>query len=284
MVRRPIPENSDLELFIRIDTSRLLTVEIYVPHLNQHFTEGIYLAEHEQRSDANAAANLDKDIIVLIDRLAALQVHFAENPNPDAEAVLRNLQRSVQDFDIEVTQTVQQNAMGDADHARRLVAEARNLRSQVSSLERKIGVDRLITHSTQQAKKTVNMVQETVEKHGEAIDRFEFDLARQELELAAERLDERGVRNSVEKIIKLHFAILYRQDWWWRDVFESMDKTDEAFRSPDAARHWVTEGERAIREGKGAALREAVTQLWNLQTRSAADEAKERERDPGLRS
>jgi molecular chaperone DnaK len=282
MVRRAIPENSDLELFIRIDASRLITVELFVPHLNQHFTEGIYLAEHEQRSDSTAAATLNKDIVAFTDRLTALQVHLSDSPNPDAEMLVKNLQRSVQDLDIEVAVAAQQQAMGDADRARRLVAEARNLRSQVGSLERKVGIDRIIASGTKQAKKTVSAVQETVEKYGETIDRYEFDLARKELEQAAERLDERAVRNSVEKLVKLNFGILQKQDWWWRDIFESMDKSDAAFRSPDAARHWVGEGERAIREGKGAALREAVTQLWNLQTRSAADEAKERAKESGL--
>jgi molecular chaperone DnaK len=282
MVRRAIPENSELELFIRIDASRLITVEIFVPHLNQHFSEGIYLAEHEQRSDSTAAATLNKDIVAFTDRLAALQAHLGENPNADAEMVLKNLQHSVQDLDIDVAVTAQQQALGDPDRARRLVAEARNLRSQVGALERKVGVDRIISAGTKQAKNTINAVQETVERYGDTVDRYEFDLARKELEQAAERLDERAVRHSVEKLIKLHFGILQKQDWWWRDTFESMDKSDAAFRNPDAARHWVAEGERAIREGKGGALREAIRQLWNLQTRSAAEEAKQRAAETGV--
>ena len=284
MVRRAIPENSDLELFIRIDASRLITVEIFVPHLNQHFSEGIYLAEREQSSDSTAAVTLNKDIIAFTDRLTALQSHLSENPNADAEMVLGNLQRSVQDLDIEVALAAQQQTLGDADRARRLVAEARNLRSQVTALERKVGVDRIFEAGTKQARNTVAVVQDTVERYGDTIDRYEFDLARKELEQAAERLDERAVRNSVEKLLRLHFGILKKQDWWWRDVFESMDKSDAAFRNPDAARHWVAEGERAIREGKGPALREAVSQLWNLQTVSAAEEAKQKAAESGLRS
>jgi molecular chaperone DnaK len=282
MVRRPIPENSELELFIRVDASRLITVEIFVPHLNQHFSEGIYLAEHEQRSDSTTAVTLNNEIVAFTDRLSGVQAHLAENPNTDAEMVLRNLQRSLQDLDIEVAMASQQQALSDPDRARRLVAEARNLRSQVGALERKVGVDRIIAAGTKQAKNTVSAVKETVERYGDTIDRYEFDLACKELDSAAERLDERAVRHSIEKLIKLHFAILQKQDWWWRDTFESMDKTDAAFRNPDAARHWVAEGERAIREGKSAALREAIRQLWTLQTISAADEARQRAAPSGL--
>jgi len=43
-LRRPIPEGSEIQLVIRIDVSRRITVEAFVPHLNEHFTKGMYLA------------------------------------------------------------------------------------------------------------------------------------------------------------------------------------------------------------------------------------------------
>lgn len=284
MVRRAIPENSDLELLIQIDASRLITVEIFVPHLNQHFSEGIYLAEHEQRSDNTAAATLNKDIVAFTDRLSALQACLAENPNADAEMVLKNLQRSVVDLDVDVALAAQQEALGDPDRARRLVAGARDLRSQIGTLERKIGVDRILAQGTAQAKDTLNAVAETVEKYGDTLDRFEFEGRRREIEEAAGRYDERAVRNGIGKLIELHSAILQKQDWFWRDMFESMDKSDAAFSNPSAARHWVAEGEKAIREGKGQALRDAVRQLRSLQLRSAVEQAKGKGELPGLTS
>lgn len=284
MVRRAIPENSELDLFIQIDASRLITVEIFVPHLNQHFSEGIYLAEHEQRSDNTAAAALDKDIIALRGRLYALEAHLAETPNADAEMVLKNLKRSVDDLDVEVAQAAQQQALGDPDRARRLVAGARDMRSQIGAIERKVGVDRVIAVGTAQARDTLKMVGENIEKYGDTLDRFEFDGRRKELEEAAARLDERAVRNSIKNLLTLNSAVLQKQDWFWRDIFKSMDKSDAAFSNPSAARRWVAEGERAIREGNGQLLREAVRQLWNLQPRSAVEKALESRLGTGLTS
>jgi molecular chaperone DnaK len=284
MVRRAIVENSELELFIRLDTSRLITIDIFVQQLNQHFSDGVYLAEQEQRNDNDAAAALDKEIGAFTDRLSALQVHLAEKPNADAETQLDKLQRAVEDLDIERAHAAQQQTLGDSDRARRLVATSRELRGQIGALERRIGVDRLMTARTENAKSTLTTVQEVVEKYGEAVDRFTFEMRRKELEEAAARLDERAVRFSIDKLTRLQLEVLYKHDWFWRDIFESMDKSDAAFSNASAARDLVAKGEHAIREGNGAALREAVRKLWALQPPSAIQTAQQKAMRPGLRS
>jgi hypothetical protein len=284
MVRRPIVENSELELFIRLDTSRLITIDIFVQQLNQHFSDGVYLAEQEQRNDNDAAAALNKEIGAFTDRLTALQAHLAEKPNADAEAQFDRLRRAVEDLDIELAHAAQQQMMGDPDRARRLVASSRDLRGQIGALERRIGVDRFMTARTENARNTLLEAQEVVEKYGEAVDRFTFEMRRKELEEAAARLDERAVRFSIDKLTRLQLEVLYKHDWFWRNIFETMDKSDAAFSNASAARHWVAQGDRAIREGNGAALREAVRKLWTLQPPSAIQAAQQKAMRPGLRS
>ena len=284
MVKRPIPEDSELELYIRIDASRLITVEIFVPHLNQHFSEGVYLAEQEQRTDNDAATTLNRDIASFADRLTAVEVHMKQHPDDEGEVSLKKLRRAAEDLDIEVMQATQHRALNDPDQIRRLVAAGRDLRAQVGLFERKVGMDRLMAASTADAKNTVAHVNETVERYGDKVDRFEFEMRRKELEQAAERLDERAVRNAITKMISLKFAILYKQDWFWRDMFESMDKSEASFSNASAARHFVSEAERAIREGQGGKLRDAVRQLWTLQPLGAVEAAQQKALRTGLRS
>src|ERR1051325_274372 len=47
-VRRPVPEGSELQLHIKVDASRLITVEVFVPHLNEHFTDKIFIPKDEE--------------------------------------------------------------------------------------------------------------------------------------------------------------------------------------------------------------------------------------------
>jgi molecular chaperone DnaK len=285
MVRRPIPEDSEIELFIQIDRSRLITVEIFVPHLNQHFADGVYLAEQEQQDEKDAAAKLTKEIEGFTDRLALLHDHLENHGGAgDAAQALATLRQRVEDLDIEVTSSIQQNTLSDLERVRRLASKARDLRTQISALEHRIGVDRLLTERSRQAGAVIREVEDTVKKYGDKLVAYEFEMVRKQLEHAAERLDERGVNKCIEDLSALNLRILSNQDWFWRDIFDSMDKSDTAFVNPKQAQHWVLEGERAIREGKGDALRVAVRKLWDLQPRDKREASLEKARRTGLRS
>ncbi len=284
MIHRPIPEDSAIELVIRIDTSRLITIEIMVPHLNQHFTEGVYLAQREQQDESGAAAKLTRDIQRFTDRLAVLQEHLNHEPNPDLEATLQPLRRQLEDLDIDVITAEQQSGLSDPDRVRRLVASGRDLRTQIATLEHRIGMDRLLAGRALQARATLDEAAQLAAQYGDAVDRYEFDMQRKDFEEAAAKLDERGVRRCIQALDALKFRILSKQDWFWREVFDGMDRTENAFSNPNAAQVWVDKGEQAIRAGDNRALREAVEKLWELQPHSAAQEVRQSALRSGLRS
>jgi molecular chaperone DnaK len=284
MIRRPIPENSEIELFIRIDASRLITVDVFVPHLNQHFSKGVYMPEQEQRDEQGTTAKITREIEALADRLAVVKEHIDISQNPGFAATFDILKREVEDLDIEFTSANQQSGYSDFEKARRIVASTRNLRSQIARLEHQIGYDKLLTTRATRAKETLESSKETVEKYGDKIDRYECDMLRKAFEQAAERLDEAGVRKCVQELDKLNIRVLFGQDWWCRQYFEHMDKSDGCFVNQGAARHWVAQGEAAIRDGDGAKLREALNGLWGLMPASAAEDSRRKAMRTTLRS
>jgi molecular chaperone DnaK len=286
MIRRPIPEGSDLDLFIRIDTSRLITVEVSVPHLNLQFSEGVYLAEQEQRSDRDTAARLTGDINAFAERLAALAEYQQKHPNADAEQVRRGLERELYDLDVELAHGTQlQNLGADPDSLRRLDARARDLRTQIRALEQRIGIDRFLEMRTEHAHATIAHLLKIVEEYGDALDRFEFEQRRKELEAAAERLDERAVRKCIVELEGLQFKILSKHDWYWQSLLQGMmQQSADAFINPSAAQHYLQEAERAVQEGNSQGLRVAVIKLHELLPVSARQRAQEQAAETILRA
>jgi len=71
-IRRPIPEGSEIELSIRIDASRLITADAFVPCLNQHFSERVYVAPREERDYADLVESVPEEIATHLDRLDEL--------------------------------------------------------------------------------------------------------------------------------------------------------------------------------------------------------------------
>jgi molecular chaperone DnaK len=286
MIRRPIPEGSDLDLFIRIDTSRLITVEVSVPHLNLQFSEGVYLAEQEQRSDRDMAARLTGDINAFAERLAALAEYQQKHPNAEAEQIRRDLERELYDLDVELAHGTQlQNLGGDPDSLRRLDARARDLRTQIRALEQRIGVDRFFEMRTEHAHATIAEVLKIVEEYGDTLDRFEYEQRRKALEEAAERLDERAVRKCIEAMEGLKFQVLSKHDWFWQNVLKNLQQhSSDTFLNPTAAQHYMQDAERAVREGNGPALRAAVHKLHGLLPVSERQRAQEQAAETILRA
>jgi molecular chaperone DnaK len=284
MIRRPVPENKELELFVKIDTSRLITVDIFVPHLNQHFSEGVYIPEHEQQAETDVARRLINDISTLTDRLIVLHEHIDQKPNSDFEAAFTNLRREVQDFDMAVEASKDRDETRDTEEARRLVATGRDLRNQVAALERRAGIDRYLIARGLAAQKTLDGVLEVVEKCGDTVNKFEFEMLKKELERAAQRHDERGVAKCVADLETLQFRVLEKHDWFWREMFESMGAEGVSFNNATAARRCLDEGEAAIREGDGATLRKSVRALWALASPTSIEIARRKALRPGIRS
>src|SRR5829696_5145633 len=130
-VRRPVPEGSELQLHIKVDASRLITVEVFIPHLNEHFTERVYMPREEEPDYLELLAGAHLEIEGCLVRLTRVEAHlillaareaqddfdFPEVIGDDFAADLRaaashapdprrveaeRLRRELEDFDIEI--------------------------------------------------------------------------------------------------------------------------------------------------------------------------------------
>src|ERR1051325_5468116 len=75
-VRRPVPEGSELQLHIKVDASRLITVEVFVPHLNEHFTDKIFIPKDEEPDFVELLKGAHLEIENCLARLTRLEEHL----------------------------------------------------------------------------------------------------------------------------------------------------------------------------------------------------------------
>jgi molecular chaperone DnaK len=75
-VRRPVPEGAELQLHIKVDASRLITVEVFIPHLNEHFTERIYIPKDEEPDYLELLKGAHLEIENCLARLDRLEEHL----------------------------------------------------------------------------------------------------------------------------------------------------------------------------------------------------------------
>ncbi|MFN2417253.1 MAG: Hsp70 family protein [Pyrinomonadaceae bacterium] len=311
-VRRPVPEGSEVQLHIKVDASRLITVEVFVPHLNEHFTERVYMPKEEEPDYLELLAGAHLEIENCLVRLTRVEAHLmlsaareaeddfdfpevvydedfvddlrrAASHAPDPRRVeAESLRRELEDFDIEIGAYQATGDMEDQDHAARVVERVRESRARVASLERRAGLAPTGS-SAEDAARLADSAAETVTAHGTEAQRARLAALRRELSEASARGDVRGVRKAAGALRALRTEVLYAQEWFWGDWFRHLARPGRQFLNQEEAARWVARGEEAQRAGERRKLEDAVRWLWSLLPPDEQAAQKERAVRPGLK-
>jgi hypothetical protein len=106
---------------------------------------------------------------------------------------------------------------------------------------------------------------------------------RRELERAASKTDDKAVQRVCSEIEGLRWRVLGKQDWFWREIFDSLRQADTPFVNVAEAKRLIANGQSAVCSGDGETLREVVRALWELQPKDNAEIIRERALRSGLR-
>jgi molecular chaperone DnaK len=313
-VRRPVPEGSELQLHIKVDASRLITVEVFVPHLNEHFTDKIFIPKDEEPDYVELLKGAHVEIENCLARLTRVEEHLmklgpqtssaddfdfpevvyddgyagevsaasltpARDPRREEAEALR---RELEDFDIELGAGESAGESEDHDHARGVVERLREMRSRVAGLERRAGLA-MSGSLTDTAARLADSVAEDVNAHGDDAQRERLSVLKRELSEAAARGDVRGVRRAVAALKELRGHVLYAQPWFWEGWFRHMRRPGTRFVNTEAAARWLAEGEEALKSEDREKLERAVRWLWSLLPPDEQTARDERAAKPGLK-
>jgi molecular chaperone DnaK len=312
-VRRPVPEGSELQLHIKVDASRLITVEVFVPHLNEHFTDKIFIPKDEEPDYVELMKGAHLEIENCLARLTRLEEHlmklgsqhssdefdfpdmvyddgytgevsaasFITARDPRREEAER-LRRELEDFDIELGARSGAFESEDHDHARGVVERLREMRARVAGLERRAELAPSGS-LTEDAARLADSVAEDVNAHGNEAQRERLAALRRELREATERGDVRGVRRAAAALRELRGQVLYAQQWFWDSWFRHMQRPGTRFVNNEEAARWLVEGEEALQADDRQKLERAVRWLWSLLPPDEQTAREERAAKPGLK-
>ncbi|MDT5295820.1 MAG: molecular chaperone HscC, partial [Acidobacteriota bacterium] len=320
-VRRPVPEGAELQLHIKVDASRLITVEVFIPHLNEHFTDRIFIPKDEEPDYLELLKGAHLEIENCLARLDRLEEHlmlsaarvteedfdfpevvYDDGYAPDASdsdaqafsnsGALRaadsrreeadRLRRELEDFDIELGAYQPTGDMADHDHARGVVERLREVRARIAGLERRAGLAPTGS-GLEDAARLADSVGEDVTAHGTDAQRERLAALRRELLEATARGDVRGVKKAVGALRALRTQVLYAQDWFWDDWFRHLSRPGCRFVNMEEVARWLVQGQEALQAGDRGKLEQAVRWLWALMPADEQAAQKERAVKPGLK-
>ncbi len=281
-VRRSVPEGAEIELTIKIDVSRLITVEAFVPHLNQHFSESLYMAQREEQDFSNLSHAVASETDNYRRRLNELERSSPAIDDESTQSEIEDLRRDIAELESKTPNQGQLPEKPDPDESRRIVEESKTVRGRLSRLERRAADRGGMLRSTQLAAH-VEIAEEIVGRFGSSLEKQQLAMLRRELERSASKSDDKAAQRVCSEIEGLRWRVLGKQDWFWREIFDSLRQAATPFVDVAEAQKLFAKGQSAVSSGDGETLREVVRALWKLQPKDQAAVMRERALRSGLR-
>jgi molecular chaperone DnaK len=278
-VRRSVPEGSEIEVTIHVDLSRRITVDAFVPHLNQHISEKLFVPEREEQDFSSLVKSVSSETQSYRERLEALD---RTSTDEATQTELEEIRRDLKELDSAAPASGGKQEKQDPDDARRTVETSKSLRGRLGRIERRALTDRGPVEQTQFIE-IVEQAEEVVTQFGTPLEKQQLAMLKRELERAASKGDSKSTQRASEEIQALRWRVLFKHDWFWREVFESLAEPNTPYVNLAEAQILVAKGQASISSGNGDALRDVVRSLWKLQPKGVSEEARERAVRSGLR-
>ncbi len=280
-IRRPIPEGAEIEFSIEIDISRKMEVQAFIPVLNQHF-QGVYVAKDNEPSLVEKVKELDSEIDYHFERLEVLRELADETDDYEVSKELEELSTKAEEL-AEEHYRFESGDSSDPDDAKRLVQQSKEIRGRLSEIEKRIKSKNRLSLALRNVEIQRIETEEVVKKWGGRIDQKEYELLCREADRQIERENERALEKVAHDFEALKWHVLFKQDWFWKEIFDSLCQPDVPFVNEEEAQRLIAQGKEALAQGDGDVLREIVRRLWDLQPKSAVEIEKEKALEAGIR-
>ena len=256
-----------------------------MPHLNQHFSNKLFVAQEEEKDYARLVDALPQQTSDFRARFARLETGKGDAGGiSDAQSgEVKRLQAEIDELSTEAEQSVNV-ASRDPDQAKRAVERSRHVRLRLAKLEQSLGVDAHATSRLAEAISASEGATAVVERFGSAFEKKELQMLAKQFERTLAKADEDSLEKIRDTFDALRWRVLFAQDWWWREIFESMQAEGHVFLNRAEAERLVEEGQAAIRVADGTRLRAIVRELWKLQPKDEMERDRERAMRSGLRT
>lgn len=276
-LKRPVVEGSELELTIKIDTSRKMTVEVFIPMLNESFVDGVFVPD-----PPSSQSQLQQQLDLCFARVNVVRRLIFEADRIDLRDRVEQMQLTLESMYEQLNPGGEPRQNLDPDAAAGPTNVLRKIRLQLSQVEEQVETG---SESPQQRKvrADVRLTDRIIADHGGPVEKQEMDCLREQAERYIVENDPRGLHWMSNQLMQLRGAILDRQPWFWQNVLSYLKRPGRRFLNRTDAAGWIEKSERADESQNMPALREAVSRAWELQPPDQIEMSKEQAAQSGLR-
>jgi molecular chaperone DnaK len=248
-LRRDLPAGTEVEVTLKLDSSRLLAVVAYVPLLDAEFPARIELGDETRRP---AAPALQAELATELARAEALARELP--PGDPAFKILASLRGTplAQRLD-----AVLHRAEPDVDELLRAERDLLDLKLQIDAHE----TDAQWPAITRRARAQLTSLQTLAEEHGTGEERLRVRQLSVQLEDALKDRATERLRQKLAEVEDCRSAINYRVPAFWIQHLEAIAACRDQLTEPAAADLLIAEGRRLAAVQNLEALKETIFRL-----------------------
>jgi molecular chaperone DnaK len=262
MIRRDLAAGSEVEITLKIDQSRSITVNAYIPILDEEFESHLDLSKTNVTPE-----KLQSELDTEIERLRSLIAKAEEAKDPGATAALQKIENS--ELLAEIKKAVSA-AKGDPDAAEKADKRLLELKLRLDKAEHKIEWPTMVA----KAREWLDDLDKLVKQHGtDQQQQRSNELAAEVEEVIAAKEVERLPRRQ-KQVEDLYFRILFAIPAYWVNQFQRLEREREKFTNKEDADRLIEMGQSYLEQNNVDGLRNVVVKLYALLPKQVVEDVK----------
>ena len=234
-VKRDVPADSEVELRIDVDASRLVVARAFIPLLDEEFESTVNL-----RTESTPRPHeLARDLMAEFERLESGRTSHQQDPNSVAEMLFRRID---EEGIVEELTSLVNAAQVDPDAASTAAKRLLDLQALNDEVEDVLKWPDLVREATE----LHAAVTDVIEKHGEDDDRAELERIEDKLSELMQSHDSQQLNDLMHELQVLARTILERTGALQAIIFEQLKRNQSQMISPNRVERLISEGDRAI--------------------------------------
>jgi len=262
-IRRELPEGQEVEVTLRMDESRKITVEVFVPFLDEEFKEEL---ESGRKAKANSSDILKERLAKEQKRLESLHDEADKAEDRAAGKVLGEIER---DDSLKELRRRMRDAEGDFVAGEQCDKMLLDLACQIDKVEADLKWPALV----KEVQNLDRELHEMVTEHGTRPQREKAENLHEQAEEHIQAKKSERLKKTSERMHELYREILFEQPGFWTGFFRNLERDEPLMSDPARARRIITHGRQAIAENNLNALRNACIQLAQMLPREVSEQA-----------
>ncbi|MCI0437288.1 MAG: hypothetical protein L0271_27180, partial [Gemmatimonadetes bacterium] len=251
-IRRDIPVDTEIEVTVEIDESRLTRAKAYIPVLDEEF-EAVFRME----SRISNPETLRNDFDAERKRLRDIRERARQTGDASAAAVVGRIDGERMEHDIESALAA---AGTDPDAADKADKRLREMKSALDEAEQALEWPALVAAAEQ----AIEQLRGVANQSNNPEYRLQAATLESETRTAMQTRDPDILRRKVSELDNMRFRILREDPRFWVNLFKQLEEMRGEMTDKAAADLYIAQGNRAIISEDVDSLKAAVQQLLSL--------------------